>query len=321
MADEGRPSRDRSLSFRGSAIKLTNRPIRSHISIGTRVHLDQIETFLDLVESRNFNRTADRLGLTQSAVSSRIKNLELAIGSELFQRGRGGAEPTAAGRRFEAYARGMLSIWSQARHDVRAFNRFEGTLRIAAQVGMSRSMLPGWVETLCQVLPKSSIHVESDYSQQMVTDLSMGNLDIAVLYAPRYLPEISYENLMIEEYWMVSTTAKNVSEVDPNTYIRPSYTVLLEKSHSEVLPDLAVCRLSTGSESLAEAMLKRAGGSCYLRSDDARRFGAEGLAFVVPDAPRLHQPVHTAIVGRRKHEPLIRKALRALQLTVLSMDP
>ncbi len=171
MADEGRPSRDRSLSFRGSAIKLTNRPIRSHISIGTRVHLDQIETFLDLVESRNFNRTADRLGLTQSAVSSRIKNLELAIGSELFQRGRGGAEPTAAGRRFEAYARGMLSIWSQARHDVRAFNRFEGTLRIAAQVGMSRSMLPGWVETLCQVLPKSSIHVESDYSQQMVTDL------------------------------------------------------------------------------------------------------------------------------------------------------
>lgn len=284
------------------------------------MQLDHIETFLDIIESRNFNRTADRLGVTQSTVSSRIKNLENAIGSELFLRGRAGAEPTAAGRRFEAYARAMLSTWSQARHDVRAFNRFEGTLRVAAQVGMTRSVLPGWVETLCQVLPQSSIHVESDYSNQMVTDLSMGNLDIAVLYAPRYLPEIQYEHLMVEEYVMVSTTAKTVSEVNPQTYIRPGYTVVLEKSHSEALPDLAICRLSMGSETLAEAMLRRTGGSCYMRSDDARRFTAERASFIVEDAPTLYQPVHTAILARRKHEPIIRRGIRALHLAVMSME-
>ncbi|TIS86527.1 MAG: LysR family transcriptional regulator, partial [Mesorhizobium sp.] len=103
------------------------------------MQLEQVETFLDIIESRNFNRSAERLGLTQSTVSTRIKNLETAVGSELFHRGRAGAEPTAAGRRFEAYARSMLSTWSQARHDVRAFNRFEGSLRVAAQVGMTRS--------------------------------------------------------------------------------------------------------------------------------------------------------------------------------------
>ncbi|TIR57074.1 MAG: LysR family transcriptional regulator, partial [Mesorhizobium sp.] len=102
----------------------------------------------------------------------------------------------------------MLSTWSQARHDVRAFNRFEGSLRVAAQVGMTRSILPGWLEMLLQVLPRSSIHVESDYSPQMISDLSLGNLDIAVVYAPRYLPEITYDQLMVEEYVMVSTTAR-----------------------------------------------------------------------------------------------------------------
>ncbi|TIM80540.1 MAG: LysR family transcriptional regulator [Mesorhizobium sp.] len=71
------------------------------------MQLDHIETFLDIMESRNFNRTADRLGVTQSTVSTRIRNLEQAIGSELFLRGRAGAEPTAAGRRFEAYAPAM----------------------------------------------------------------------------------------------------------------------------------------------------------------------------------------------------------------------
>jgi DNA-binding transcriptional LysR family regulator len=284
------------------------------------MQLDHIVTFLDIIESRNFNRTAERLGLTQSTISTRIKNLENAIGSELFHRGRTGAEPTAAGRRFEAYARAMVSTWSQARHDVRAFNRFEGTLRVAAQVGMTRSILPGWVETLFQVLPKSSIHVESDYSPQMITDLSLGNLDVAVLYAPRYLPEITYEPLMVEEYVMVSTTARSLPEVSPETYIRPGYTVALEKAHAEALPQLAIGRLSMGSETLAEAMLRRTGGSCYMRSDDARRFTAERASFVVEGAPTLHQPVHTAILARRKHEPLIRKGIRALHLAVMSIE-
>ncbi|MEI9404140.1 LysR family transcriptional regulator [Mesorhizobium argentiipisi] len=284
------------------------------------MQLDHIETFLDIIESRNFNRTADRLNITQSTVSTRIKSLESAVGSELFHRGRAGAEPTAAGRRFEAYARAMLSTWSQARHDVRAFNRFEGTLRVAAQVGMTRSVLPGWVEALCQVLPKASIHVESDYSNQMVTDLSMGNLDIAVLYAPRYLPEITYEHLMVEEYVMVSTFARAISEVNPDSYIRPGYTVVLEKTHSELIPALAISRLSMGSESLAEAMLRRTGGSCYMRSDDARRFTAECPSFLVEGAPTLYQPVHTAMLARRKHEPIIRKGLRALHLAVMSLE-
>jgi LysR family transcriptional regulator, flagellar master operon regulator len=284
------------------------------------MQLVHIETFLDIIESRNFNRTADRLGVTQSTVSTRVRNLEIAIGSELFLRGRAGAEPTAAGRRFETYARAMLSTWSQARHDVRAYNRFEGTLRVAAQVGMTRSVLPGWVETLCQVLPQSSIHVESDYSNQMVSDLSMGNLDIAVLYAPRYLPEIAYDHLMVEEYVMVSTTARTMSEVNLETYIRPGYTAVLEKSHSEALPDLAICRLSMGSEALAEIMLRRTGGTCYMRSDDARRFTTELPSFIVDDAPTLYQPVHTAVLAGRKHEPIIRKGIRALHLAVMSME-
>lgn len=284
------------------------------------MQLEQVETFLDIIESRNFNRSAERLGLTQSTVSTRIKNLETAVGSELFHRGRAGAEPTAAGRRFEAYARSMLSTWSQARHDVRAFNRFEGSLRVAAQVGMTRSILPGWLEMLLQVLPQSSIHVESDYSPQMISDLSLGNLDIAVVYAPRYLPEITYDQLMVEEYVMVSTTARRLCDVSPESYIRPGYTVALEKAHAEALPNLTACRLSMGSETLADNMLRRAGGTCYMRADDARRFAAERPSHIVEEAPTLHQPVYTAVLARRRHEPIIKKGVRALHLAVMSLE-
>ena len=53
-----------------------------------------------LIESRSFHLTAERLGLSQSTVSSRVKTLEAELGSVLFQRGRSGVlqELAAAGK-------------------------------------------------------------------------------------------------------------------------------------------------------------------------------------------------------------------------------
>ena len=48
------------------------------------MQIDLIDTFLDLCETRSFNRTADRLGVTQSTVSARVKTLENALGAAAF---------------------------------------------------------------------------------------------------------------------------------------------------------------------------------------------------------------------------------------------
>ena len=56
-----------------------------------------IETFLDLCETRSFNRTAERLGIMQSTVSGRIRALEAAVGRRLFTRSRAGTELTTEG--------------------------------------------------------------------------------------------------------------------------------------------------------------------------------------------------------------------------------
>ena len=47
------------------------------------MNLELLETFLDVLETRNFNRTAERLGTTQSTVSMRIRALEAAVGRAL----------------------------------------------------------------------------------------------------------------------------------------------------------------------------------------------------------------------------------------------
>src|SRR5687767_10032661 len=100
-----------------NAIKMVETAILIEFFDRAPVHIEQIQTFLDLVETRSFGLTGERLGITQSTVSARISALERSLGSTLFYRGRGGTSPTPAGRRFEEHARSMTASWGLARQE------------------------------------------------------------------------------------------------------------------------------------------------------------------------------------------------------------
>jgi LysR family transcriptional regulator, flagellar master operon regulator len=282
------------------------------------MQLDLIETFLDLMESRSFRLTAERLGVTQSTVSARIRTLESSLGSTLFTRGRAGAAPTAAGRRFEEHARSIKASWGLARQELGTMNRFDGALRIAAQVSFAHTLLADWMEFISAAMPKVALHVEADYSPQMIDDIAFGNLDIGIMYAPRFLPEIGFEHIMTQRFLLVSSTAKRCSAIDLTTYIRAGYTPALEKSHSELLPGLSRPRLSVGLDTLAIEGLRRNGGTAYVPEHAVPVLRAEGIASLVEDAPVITQPVFSAMHIRRRTNPLVKKALLGLKQLIVT---
>lgn len=277
------------------------------------MNLDGIETFLDLIESRSFHLTAERLGITQSTVSSRIKTLEATLGSTLFARGRAGASPTAAGRRFEEHARSIKASWGLARQELGALDRHEGSLRIASTVSLSENLLPDWMDRIMHDMPRVALHAEADYSPQMINDILFGNLDIGVMYAPRFLPEIQFELLMKQRFVLVSSTARKLKDVDLPTYVRAGYTPSLEKSHSELLPDFSRPRLSVGLDLLAISHLKRNGGSAYVPEHAVAGLRTGGAANIVSDAPTIEQPVYFAIHIKRRSSVVVRKAVTTLK--------
>lgn len=75
-------------------------------------------TFLVVAESGSFIAAAERLHLTQTAVSARIRALEMELDRVLFIRNKAGARLTAAGERFKRYAETLLQIWERARQHV-----------------------------------------------------------------------------------------------------------------------------------------------------------------------------------------------------------
>ncbi|WP_323113967.1 LysR family transcriptional regulator [Pseudomonas guariconensis] len=279
--------------------------------------IEFLDTFADLIETRNFNRTAARLCVTQSTVSMRIRSLEEAIGVQLFIRGRSGAELTPEGRRFESYATNLRLCWNQARQDISMPRDYQGRLRIATQVSLWPRLISKWVFWLRQEFPKTAIHVEADYSKTMIDELSFGNLDIAVIYTPQYRPELEIQHLFNERFVMVASEPQTLAEINVESYVLVAISPNFVARHGELLPQLQLAPVSMGLGVMSVEYLRGRGGAAYLPADLAQSYIERGEFFPVADAPQIEQPVFVSFLSKNRHRPQISKALKALRLIAL----
>ena len=80
--------------------------------------INQARTFLEVASCGSFIMAAERMHVTQTAVSARIRTLEQQLGRQLFVRNKAGARLTSAGERFMRHAATMVQVWERARHQV-----------------------------------------------------------------------------------------------------------------------------------------------------------------------------------------------------------
>jgi len=261
---------------------------------------DQIATFLDLVESRSFHRTADRPGVTQSTVSARLKALEDAIGVPLFTRSRAGTDLTTEGLRFEPHARALRAEWAAA---LRAAGG-AGAQALVVRVGIQHDLVGGRLaESLAgfrAAVPEAGFYVELDYSAQMCADLIAGALDFAVMFSPRAHPDLHFVTLGDMRFRMVSTDAARLSEVDPTRYTFGNYAPAFAAAHRAALPHLHTAPVTVGQSPAVAGLVTALGGSGYVAEEAAQALAATGAVRLVADAPVLTQPVHAAMGLRQR---------------------
>ena len=80
----------------------------------------ELRIIVAVEQEGSFTSAASRLGMTQSAVSHAVRTVERKIGTVLFDRGRNGALPTAAGKRAVVHARGVLRLLDVLHADANA---------------------------------------------------------------------------------------------------------------------------------------------------------------------------------------------------------
>jgi DNA-binding transcriptional LysR family regulator len=260
------------------------------------MNIDLARTFLEIVETGNFNKAAERLSITQSTVSMRIKALEDELGRPLFVRSKTGTGLTAAGAQFRRYAASMVRLWEQARQEIALPQGFSTVLNVGGQFSLWDRLLVQWIPWMRTALPDVALRAEVGLSEGLMRKLAEGMLDIGVMYSPQNRPGLVTEKLLEERLVMVSTAPRQVADWDED-YVFVDWGPEYRQAHGRTFPDLKTPAVSVSLGALGLQHILACGGTAYFPMRTVRSYLAAGRLFEVTDAPDFRRPawlVHNA---------------------------
>ncbi|CAA7624535.1 LysR family transcriptional regulator [Magnetospirillum sp. UT-4] len=276
------------------------------------MNIDLARTFLEIVETGNFNRAAERLDVTQSTVSMRIKALEDELGRPLFVRSKAGTELTAAGMQFRRYATTLVRVWEQARQEIALPPGFRTVLTVGGQFSLWDRLLVQWIPWMRTALPDVALRAEIGGSDGLMRQLAEGIIDIGVMYSPQSRPGLHIEKLLEERLIMVSTKRRSVDEWDDD-YVFVDWGPEFRQSHSQAFPDLKTTAVSVGLGALGLQHILAHGGTGYFPMRVVRPALAAGRLTAVEGAPEFRRPawlVYAHDEGRADWFPTALEGLR-----------
>ncbi|MBF6039365.1 MULTISPECIES: LysR family transcriptional regulator [Pseudomonas] len=164
--------------------------------------LTQLEIFSLVAELRGFTAAANRLGISQSAVSHALKSLEQELGVELLRRHQSQVELSDIGQQLLMRARTMLGLANTLRQeaaDARGMKR--GTLRIGS-FGPTSSirLLPQILQHYRTAHPGIEVHIDEGPDRQVIQWLEERRIDIGFVV----LPEERFDTFALLEDQMVA---------------------------------------------------------------------------------------------------------------------
>lgn len=260
-------------------------------------------TFLEVVAAGNFFAAAERLHVTQSAVSMRIKSLEDQLGQALFVRTRAGARLTAAGEQFERHAAALVRIWEQARQDVALPPGYRRVLSVGAQVSLWDGFLLHWVRQLRDTMPGIALRAHLGVSGTLMQRMIDGALDIAVMYTPQQRPGLEVEALLVDELVLASTTRRPERSHDAD-YVYVDWGPEFQADHMLNFPERAVPGLFMELGSLGLRYILEYGGSGYFPRRVVAPHVAAGRLFLVRRAPSFSYPAYVVYPSEADREVL-----------------
>ncbi len=143
--------------------------------------LRQLKYFVATAELGQISQAAIQLTISQSAVTSAIKELEDSLGTQLFLRTPSGVTLTDTGRRFLNHAYTILSSVDEAMRIPNLESTLTGTLAIAASYTVLGYFLPHHVLRLNTLYPRLTIHLHELNRESIEEGLIAGRYDMAVL--------------------------------------------------------------------------------------------------------------------------------------------
>lgn len=147
-----------------------------------------IEDLLSVAQTRSFSRSADERGITQSALSKRIRALEQWVGTDLVDRSSFPMALTPAGMLFCGAGSDAMKALADARAVLQRRQREGGAVRIAAGHTLACTFVPRWLQSLEAAAGKVRSHIAAANVHDTVLALADGQCDVMLCYDHAELP-------------------------------------------------------------------------------------------------------------------------------------
>lgn len=160
------------------------------------MNIENIQTFLSIVENNSFTKTADEMFCSQAAVSLRIKKLETYLGAKLFHRDKKKFELTNEGKLFIPSAEKIVDIIKDAQKNIFLSHNLQG-----AKINISSSSTPGTyifpkiLYQFRQKYPDVSLINQVQYTKDVIRDIEDNKYSIGFISQPDFA---NTENLICD---------------------------------------------------------------------------------------------------------------------------
>lgn len=257
-------------------------------------------TFVRIAEVRNFSKTAEQLGYSQSAVTMQIKQLETELQVQLFERIGKKAKLTQAGQRLLPYALDILSAAGKAESIAREPEQISGKLRIGTCESYVISVLPPVFMEMGERCPGVEISTHTAPVPDLIDMLRQNDIDILYFLDEKlYFPEWIKVMEQPENIYFVSSSSSPLARmkkipisrlVEEPLYLTEkgiSYRYAMEQTLAAAGYELHP-RLEVGNTDVITRFLLKNKGISFLPEYVVKDDVAEGrLAILDTECPRI----------------------------------
>jgi DNA-binding transcriptional LysR family regulator len=161
----------------------------------------QLAAFCTVVERKSFSQAAERLGVTQPAVSLQVRALEKRLGTQLLDRSGRRVEPTEAGLRLYRGAQRLLALEEQLLNEVTAADDGEltGELSLGASTGPAAIVVPLLLCEFQGANPQVKVSLQVHDTHSVVELVAGRELELGIVGAARRHRSVRFEPFFQDE--------------------------------------------------------------------------------------------------------------------------
>jgi LysR family nitrogen assimilation transcriptional regulator len=181
--------------------------------MGLRVDLKQLEYFRHVAELGSFTRAASFLSVVQPALSRQVRQLEIELGQNLFERNGRGVVLTDAGTRLLEHTRGILLQVGRARQDLEDQRGGDtGLFTLGLPPSLGSGVTVPLVKAFAAQLPKARLATVEGLSAYILEWLSIGRVDCALVYNANAAPSVDLQPLVTDPLYLIGPLAPDTGK-------------------------------------------------------------------------------------------------------------